>query len=118
MPKIKRGEKLNMLMRDELGKIIDRTLEFPEGALVTITRVHTSSDLRYATVFVSIFNMDNTNALEMLDKNVYHIQQQLNKALRMRPVPKIRFAIDEEEIRRETVERSLANIKREKSIQT
>lgn len=116
MPKVPRGEKLNMLMRDELGKIIDRTLEFPESTLVTITRVHTSSDLRYATVFISVFNTDNTKVLQILDKNVYHIQQQLNKALRMRPVPKIRFTIDEEEIRRETVERSLAQIKREKNL--
>lgn len=116
MPKVPRGEKLNMLMRDELGKIIDRTLEFPEGALVTITRVHTSSDLRYATVFVSIFNTDHTKVLEVLEKNIYHIQQQLNRTLQMRPVPKIRFAIDEEEVRRETLERSLAKIEREKDI--
>ena len=116
MPKVPRGEKLNMLMRDELGKIIDRTLEFPEGALVTLTRVNTSSDLRYATVFISILNGDNARVLEMLDKNVYHIQQQLNKVLRMRPVPKIRFAIDEEEVRRETLERSLGQIKREGEI--
>ncbi|MEK7074832.1 MAG: 30S ribosome-binding factor RbfA [Patescibacteria group bacterium] len=115
MPKVPRGEKLNMLMRDELGKIIDRTLEFPEGVLVTLTHVHTSSDLRYASVFFSIFNGDSTHVLEMLDKNVYHIQQQLNKALRMRPVPKIRFVIDQEEIRREAVEQSLAKIKREQT---
>lgn len=112
MPKIPRGEKLNMLMRDELGTIIDRTIEFPENVLVTLTHVTTSSDLRYATVFISVLNGDANGALEMLEKNVYHIQQQLNRALRMRPVPKIRFAIDEEEIRRETVERSLAHIKR------
>ena len=116
MPKIPRGEKLNMLMRDELGKIIDRTLEFPEGALVTLTRVNTSSDLRYATVFISILNGDNTRVLEMLDRNVYHIQQQLNKVLRMRPVPRIRFTIDEEEVRREAVEKSLGQIKREGDI--
>jgi ribosome-binding factor A len=116
MPKVPRGEKLNMLMRDELGKIIDRTLEFSEHALVTITRVNTSSDLRYATVFVSIFNTNNASVLEILEKNVYHIQQQLNKKLRMRPVPKIRFALDEEEIRRESVERSLPKIKREETI--
>ncbi len=116
MPKVPRGEKLNMLMRDELGKIIDRTLEFPEGTLVTLTRVNTSSDLRYATVFISILNGDNARVLEMLDKNVYHIQQQLNSKLRMRPVPKIRFAIDEEEVRRETLEHSLGQIKRQGDI--
>ena len=110
-----------MLLRDELGKIIDREIEFPEGYLVTITHVVTSPDLRYATVFLSILNADpnradittalSYRALEMLDKNVYPIQQHLNRKLRMRPVPRIRFAIDEEEVRRESVERSLAEIK-------
>ena len=100
-----------MLLRDELGKIIDRSIEFPEDSLVTITRIVTSPDLRYATVFLSILNADSNRVLEILGKNVYSIQQHLNRKLRMRPVPRIRFAIDEEEVRRESVERSLAEIK-------
>ena len=111
MPVVPRGEKLNMLLRDELGKIIDREIEFPEGSLVTITHVVASPDLRYATVLLSILNADLDRVLEMLDKNVYSIQQQLNRKLRMRPVPRIRFAVDEEEVRRESIERSLAEIK-------
>lgn len=102
-----------MLLRDELGKIIDREIEFPEGSLVTITRVHTSSDLRYATVFLSVMNADENNILEIIAKNIYTIQQDLNRKLRMRPVPKIRFAIDEEEVRRQRVEKSLAAIKQQ-----
>lgn len=105
-----------MLMRDELGKIIDREMEFPENALVTLTRVVTSSDLRYATVFISVLNGNTNRIQEMLQKNVHHIQQQLNRILRMRPVPRIRFAIDEEEIRRETIERALAQVKQKKEI--
>ena len=116
MPKVPRGEKLNMLMRDELGKIIDRGIEFAEDSLVTITRVVTSSDLRYATVFLSVLNGSKTNVLELLAENVYHIQQQLNRKLRMRPVPKIRFAIDEEELRRESLEKSLAVVKQKGEI--
>ena len=113
MPKVPRGEKLNMLVRDELATIIDREIEFPEHAIVTLTRVITSSDLRYASVFLSILNGNSPRILEMLGKNIYHIQQQLNKILRMRPVPKIRFVIDEEELRRESVEESLTKLKRE-----
>ena len=100
-----------MLLRDELGKIINREIEFSEHAFVTITRTITSPDLRYATVFISVLNGNQDNALELLSKNIYHIQQRLNRTLRMRPVPKIRFAIDEEELRRESLEKSLAEIK-------
>ena len=116
MPKIPRGEKLNMLLRDELGKIIDRDIEFAEGTLVTITRVVTSSDIRYATVMLSVLNGSDSNVLELLAKNIYSIQQRLNRVLRMRPVPKIRFAIDEEELRRESVEQSLATIRQKGEI--
>jgi ribosome-binding factor A len=47
-----------------------------------------------------------------LFKKIYIIQQSLNRRLRMRPVPRIRFTLDEEELRREKVERSLAALKR------
>ena len=70
MPKVPRGEKLNMLLRDELGKIIDRDIEFAEGTLVTITRVVTSSDIRYATVMLSVLNGDESSVLKLLAKNI------------------------------------------------
>jgi len=116
MPAVPRGDKLNMLLRDELGKIIDREIEFPEGSLVTITHIVTSSDLRYATVLLSVFGADPNRILELLAKNVYPIQQKLNKKLRMRPVPRIRFDIDEEEIKREAVEKSLGKLHQEGGI--
>lgn len=100
-----------MLLRDELGKIIDRQIEFSEGTLVTITRIVSSPDLRYAVVFLSVLNGNEDAVLKILGKDVYDIQQKLNRVLRMRPVPKIRFAIDEEELRRESVESSLAELK-------
>ena len=107
---------MNLLLRDELGKIIDCDIEFAEDTLVTITRVVTSSDIRYATVMLSVLNGSDSNVLELLAKNIYSIQQRLNKILRMRPVPRIRFAIDEEELRRESVEQSLAKIRQKGEI--
>ena len=50
--------------------------------------------------------------MEILRKKVYHIQQILNKKIRMRPVPKIRFEIDQEEFRREQVEKSISDLKK------
>lgn len=107
----KRIEKLKMLLGEEVSKILDRDMEFPEGSLVTITRVALSPDVRYASVFMRALGADSTEILALLKKNIYDIQQKLNRAVRMRPVPKIRFAIDEEELRRESVERSLSHIK-------
>lgn len=116
MPSPRRSEKLSTLLCEELAGILEREIEFPEGVLVTITRVTVSLDFLYATALVSILGGAPGTALEILAKNVYHIQQVLNRRLRMRPVPKIRFAIDEEELKRQGVEKSLAELKRDGGI--
>jgi ribosome-binding factor A len=108
----RRIEQINNLLKDELSIAIKREIEIPEDTLITITRVTTSIDVHYSTVYVSILGGNPESTLEVLKKNVYHIQQILNRRVRMRPVPKIRFAIDAEEENREKVERALADLKR------
>lgn len=110
----KRIEKLNILLQEEIAKILDEELEFPEGNLVTVTRVSISSDVYYGIVLVSVLGKDPLKCLEKLEKNTYHIQQLLNRRLRIRPVPKIRFVIDGGEMKREAIEKSLAKLKRKK----
>lgn len=112
MPSERRTEKLNMVLREELSKIVDREVEFPGECLVTITRARVSPDGHYADVFFSVFGGGEPDALACLKKETPEIQRQINRKLRMRPVPRIRFLIDEEEIRREAVEKSLAGLKK------
>jgi len=88
----KRLLRINSLIRDELSNILLREVEFPDGVLVTITRVETSDDLFNASVYVSVMPDDKKDRVfEILNKLVYFIQQRLNKRLRMRPIPKIFF---------------------------
>lgn len=112
----RRLQKLDQVLREEIAKILDREIEFPAEMIVTVTRLSVSPDARIASAFVSILGGDGKTALEILAKNVYHIQQLLNRRLPIRPVPKIHFAIDEEEMKREGVEKSLAELKRKKEI--
>mgnify|MGYP001567582500 CR=1 FL=1 len=63
----RRIQKLNQLLRDELAKIIDREIEFPEGSLVTVTRVSVSPDARYATVFITALGGDAADTLAPLE---------------------------------------------------
>ena len=111
MPSPRRIEKLNILFREQIAATVDREIEFAEGTFVTITRVVISSDARYAAVYISVFGGGEQDAFDLLKKNVYHIQQLINRAVRMRPVPKITFRIDEDEERRERVEQSIAQLK-------
>lgn len=112
----RRIEKINNLLREEISKILIEDTEIPEENLVTITKVFTSSDSHYATIFISILGKDPRQSLENIEKSTYHIQQLLNRRLRMRPVPKVRFVVDKEAFKREKIERSLAKLKQKGEI--
>ena len=108
----RRIEQLSMLLKEEISKIIDRKLEFPEGCIVTLTRMTLSKDARYATIFFSVLGAGESDVVEVFRKNMYPIQQILKRSVRMRPVPQIRFLPDTAEDRRERVEASLAELTR------
>ena len=111
----RRIEKLNILLREEISRIMDRELEFPENTLVTCTRVATSVDRKYAIAYFTVLGREK-GAMEILQKNRYNIQKLLIKKVRIRPVPAINFALDEEEMRREGVEKSISELKRKGEI--
>ena len=90
-----RISKVNKLIRQEVGKIILIETDFPRDIILTITKVETSTDLRYADVFVSVLPIDKeAEIMELLKEEIYFIQQKLNKKLYMKPLPRIRFVID------------------------
>lgn len=101
-----------MLLREVIASLLARDPSSPEGVLVTVTRVAASQDLYYATVFVSILGSrteDEQSALEELERRTGMVQHALNRAVRMRPVPKITFALDQNERRRERIEKLLSD---------
>jgi ribosome-binding factor A len=110
---IRRSEKIEMLLKEQIAAIVDKELDVPEGGMVTITRVVLSSDKRYATAFFSVLGVKAKDIQAIAESRIFELQQIINKQMRIRPVPKIRFAIDEEEIRRELVERSLSQLPKE-----
>lgn len=87
-----RVPQVNQLIKKELGQIILKEADFPEGVLVTLTRVDTSSNLIQSKVYVSVMPQEMArDVLEILKKLVYVLQQKLNSRLKMRPIPRIMF---------------------------
>ena len=110
-----RAEKFNELLKKELGKIVFEFLDVEPGVLVTITRVLTSSNLFTANVFVSIYPPEEAfGVMNKLTYTVYQLQQQLNKKLKVRPVPKIVFKLDKNPEEAGEIEKILEEIKNEK----
>lgn len=106
----RRQERASEVLRRELANFIAREM-YMEGALVTIMRVAISSDLHYADVyFTCLPDTRQETCLTILKKNIFSIQQSLNKRLRMRPVPKIRFHIDTQEEEAAKIEETLSKL--------
>lgn len=88
----KRTQRVNQLIKKELGGIIARELDLPQGVLVTVTRVETPPNLQIAKVYISVVpDREAGKTLRFLQKNVFYFQQMLNRRLVMRPIPKIVF---------------------------
>jgi len=110
----KRIQRVNQLIKKELGQILLREVEFPENVLVTITRVETTPNLIEGKVFVSVMPEDKTERiLQVLKHQIYDIQQKLNKRLKMRPLPRIYFVVEKETAKAGRIEEILEELKKE-----
>lgn len=110
-----RAARFNELIKKELGKIIFNFLDVNPGILVTITRVITNPNLFSSDAYVSIYpSSEADKILKKLSNSIYKIQQILNKELKVRPVPKIRFIHDKNPEEAAQIENLLEEIKYEK----
>ena len=93
----KRIEKVNSLLEREIGKILLRDFAFSPDVLVTLTRVESTGNLIEAKAHISVFPEEKSaGILNALKKSTYDIQYQINRTLRMRPIPKIIFVKETE----------------------
>ena len=92
----KRIDKVNQLIRELLATIIREELSLKDTVLVTILKVDTSRDLRYATSFLSVYPVSETDyVLKTLKKENGRIHKALHAKLYMKPLPKVRFITNE-----------------------
>ncbi len=102
----KRIDRVNQLIKQTLSKFLLKELDFKRSVLITITRVETASNLNYSNVFVSVMpEQEIEPVMIFLNKNIYHLQQKMNKKLVMKRVPKIIF-------REETKTREAARVEK------
>ena len=103
---------INELIKQELGNVVFKEIEFPKDTLVTVTRVQTSSNLIQAKVYVSVMPESQTpKVLQTLNDQIFELQQTINKRLEMRPIPKIKFVEEKETRKAEEIEKLLEEIK-------
>ncbi|MDA2935881.1 30S ribosome-binding factor RbfA [Patescibacteria group bacterium AH-259-L05] len=106
-----RIQKVNELIKRELGAILMHEIEVPENSLITIAYVKTSKDLMETKVFMSIFPIEYApKVLAQIKKRIGYLQKLLNRRLVMRRVPKIIFLLDTTEEEASQVEDMLKQV--------
>ena len=87
-------------------------MDFKESVLITITRVETAPNLNYSNVFVSVMpEQEIKQVMVYLNKNIYHLQQKMNKKLVMKRVPKIIFREETKTREADRIEKLLDELK-------
>jgi ribosome-binding factor A len=92
-----RTERIDELLRQEIGSIIAREIADPRVGFATVTSVVTTPDLRHAKVFVSVIGQpaDRKATLTALGRAMPFIQHELGKRLRIKRIPQFHLELDD-----------------------
>ena len=89
--------RINEEIQKELASKI-RNLKDPrvQGTMISITRVETTPDLRYAKVYASFLQEDKAaDALKGLKSASGYLRRELGSALNLRYTPELQWALDD-----------------------
>ena len=94
-----RGGRINEEVRREISNIIQNEIKDPRlTAMVSVTNVKVTKDLRYAKVFVSNFaknDEEKNNSFVALKNASGYIRKEIGQRINLRYNPQIIFELDE-----------------------
>ncbi len=93
---MRRTERINNLLREELSELLKRELEDPRlRCFITITEVRTSKDLSHAKVYVSLLDREREeDIMKALTGAESFLRRELGEKLHLRRIPRLEFEID------------------------
>jgi ribosome-binding factor A len=113
----RRADRVAEAIREDVATFLREGAKDPRlVALVTVTAVDVTRDLRQARVFVSMMGSESERAasLQALDSMTGHLRSRLAKTLRLRVAPEISFRLDESVARAARIETLLAQVRENK----
>jgi ribosome-binding factor A len=104
-----RMRRVNEAMREVLSDALTQDLKDPRVGFVTVTAVETSSDLRHATVYVSVLGDDEVRdeTITGLQHAHGYLQRKVASELRLKHTPQLVFSEDDTARRADRIERLL-----------
>ncbi len=94
----RRTQRLDEEFRRALSEIILKELKDPRVSEMTgVTRVEVTQDLYYAKVYVSVYDSEErkSSTIEGLNSAQGFIKAKLNKMIKIRRIPDLRFILDD-----------------------
>lgn len=92
-----RMDRVDELLRQEIGALLAKELADPRIGFVTITDVETSPDLRHAKVWISVIggNTDRVESVRALQASMGFVRHELGKRLRIKRIPALHIHLDD-----------------------
>lgn len=92
-----RSGRINEEMKKEISNIIQNDIKDPRlSAMISVTKVDVTKDLRYAKVYVSIFGKDEEKqeSLNALKSSSGFIRREIGHRINLRCTPEILIEVD------------------------
>ena len=92
-----RTERVDELLRQEIGAILGRDVSDPRIGFATVTEVETTPDLRHARVWVSVIGQraERDETIAALGHAMPFVRRELFGRLRMKRVPELHVRLDD-----------------------
>ena len=94
----RRTERINEQLREEISTLLTRQIKDPRlNAVISITRVVSSGDLRSARVYISVMGNQETKqtALEGLQSAASFLRRELRDRINMKHTPFLSYQLDD-----------------------
>lgn len=106
-----RMRQVNMALRDYFASAISRLVEFPPGVVVSVIKVHTTTDLHNSTVFLSIVPDQHVgSSLKKIRKQTRELVGDVADRITFRMIPKFTFVVDDTERKAAHIEELLDSL--------
>ena len=107
-----RTDRIDELLRQEIGAILTRDVQDPRIGFVTITNVETAPDLSTARVWVSVIGQpdERKETMRALERAMPFVRRELGSRIRLRRIPELHVRADDTAERGTRVLRLLAEL--------
>ena len=109
-----RIDRVDALLREEIGQLLAREVRDPGVGFVTVTEVAATPDLRHARVWVSVIGDpgERRAALRALERAMPFVRHELGTRLRLKRIPALHVQLDDSMSRGTRVLRILDELER------